>query len=214
MLVHRLLGFGFESNVYLIEDERNAVVDTGTGFYTERLLDEISRYVEVKSIDYIILTHEHFDHCGGAADLKNTTGAEICMHEMAARTLEEGEQWSAMFFDAVQKATEVERKLREGDKIILGEAELRILHTPGHSPGSICLYDEKSRTLFSGDVVFAGGGIGRTDFYGGNAEQLVKSIKRLVELNVENLYPGHGDFVMGEGKAHIKMAERMSMYLL
>jgi len=214
MPVHRLLGHGYESNVYLIEDEIYALVDTGTGFYTDELLKEIERYADIESIEYIIITHEHFDHCGGARDLKDATGAEICMHEIGAKVLEEGEQWSAALFGTIQKPVKVERKLKEGDEIILGSMRLKILHTPGHSPGSICLYDEKSKSLFSGDVVFANGGIGRTDFYGGDTEQLINSIKRLEKLDVKNLYPGHGEYVLGEGKKHIEMAGRMSRYLI
>jgi len=214
MPLHRLLGFGFESNVYLIEDEINALIDTGTGFYSDTLMKEIERYVDIESIEYIIITHEHFDHCGGAKRIKEESGAKICMHEKGAKVLEEREQWSATFFNSFQEKVKVEKKLKEGDKIILGNMNLEVLYTPGHSPGSICLYNEESKSLFSGDLIFAGGGIGRTDFYGGDAGQLVESIIRIGKLDVENLYPGHGEYVTGNAKKHIKMAEQMCKYLL
>lgn len=214
MNVTRLLGFGFESNVYLILAEKIAVIDTGTGFYIRNLVEGLKRYVEPKDVEYIILTHEHFDHTGGAKALKDICNARICMHEMGAEVLEKGLDWSASFFGAKQPRTSVDIKLHGGEVIDLGNVKLNVIYTPGHSKGSICLYEEKTKSLFSGDTIFAHGGIGRTDFYGGDSFQLIQSIKRLKKLDIRNLYPGHGDYIVGDASKHIEMAERSASFLL
>jgi len=208
MIVHRLLEFGWESNVYLIEGRHHTIIDTGTGFYHGKLMEEIEEYIAIEEIDYIILTHEHFDHCGGAKKLKELSDASILMHEKGAKTLENGEQWSASLFNASQESVEVEYKLRDGDEINLGDFVLEVIHTPGHSKGSICLYEKNTASLFSGDTIFAHGGVGRTDFHGGDFIQLRESIKKLLKLPIKNLYPGHGDYIIGDGHRHMEMAYR------
>lgn len=210
-MIKRFLGIGYESNVYLILANKKALIDTGTGFYSEQLIEELKKEVSLEEIEYIILTHEHFDHCGGAKDLKMATGAKICIHKNGAEVLEKGLNWSAIFFNAVQPKTEVDIKLEEGDIIDLGNIKLEVLHTPGHSEASICLYEEKSKSLFSGDTIFSYGGIGRTDFVGGDRIKLIESIKRLKKLEVNNLYPGHGEFIIGNAYEHIEMAERSAL---
>lgn len=82
--------------------------------------------------------------------------------------------------------------LTDGAKIDLGDSTLRVIHTPGHTPGSICLYEAQSKSLFSGDTVFPYGSVGRTDLPGGSSRDLIRSISRLVKLDVSVLYPGHG----------------------
>jgi len=211
MHVVRLLGFGFESNVYLILAEKIAVIDAGTGFYMNDLIDEMQKYVNPKDVKCIILTHEHFDHCGGVKALQDICDADIYMHEKGAEVLEKGLDWSASFFGAEQPRAEVKVKLHGGEIFNLGDAKLHVIYTPGHSKGSICLYEEETKSLFSGDTIFAYGGIGRTDFPGGDKFELIKSIKKLKQLDVMNLYPGHGDYIIGDAKAHIEMAERNSL---
>lgn len=102
--------------------------------------------------------------------------------------------------------TPVDVKLKDGDKVKIGDEMFEVIHTPGHTPGSICLYGKNSRTLFSGDTVFAYGSFGRYDFPEGNAVHLKNSIERLTKLDVLNLYPGHEIVVEGDGSKHIKMA--------
>ncbi len=206
MIVKKYLGFGFESNVYLIKAEKYAIIDTGTGFYVRKLIEEIEKEIKIEEIEYIILTHEHFDHCGGVKELKEISNAKVCIHEKGADVLEEGKNWSAIFFNAIQPKVKVDIKLRDGDEIDLGNIILKIIYTPGHSMGSICLYEEKSKSLFSGDTIFSYGGVGRTDFYGGDYLQLKKSIERLLKMDIKNLYPGHGEYIIGNGKEHVEMA--------
>ncbi|HEC76274.1 MAG TPA: MBL fold metallo-hydrolase [Thermoplasmatales archaeon] len=211
MFVKRFLGIGFESNVYLIKGDKNALVDTGTGFYSRHLIKKLSEEIERNNLEYVILTHEHFDHCGGVKSIKEVFSPKICIHENGAEVIEKGMKWSAEFFNAIQPAVDIDIKLKDGAQIDLGNVILKILYTPGHSKGSICIYEEESKSLFSGDTIFTNGGIGRTDFYGGNRTGLINSIKKISNIPVKNLYPGHGDFVEGNAEIHIKMAERNSL---
>ncbi len=205
MKIRKLLGYDMESNVYLLLDEKIILIDTGTGFRHDELIKEIEENISPDKIDYVILTHEHFDHCGGVKKIKEGTGAEIMMHEIAAAVVENGKPIYSSFFGAVQEKCRVDIKLSGGEIIDIGEGKLEIIHTPGHSPGSISIYESRSKTLFSGDTVFSGGYVGRTDFYGGNLNELKNSIKKLSMLDVETLCPGHEEMV-DNGREHIKMA--------
>ncbi len=213
MHVSRYLGYAFESNVYLIRGGKIALIDTGTGFYINELVKDLRKEVDLEEIDYIILTHEHFDHCGGVKELKEMSNAKIMAHEKASEVLEKGLSWSASFFNAVQPITKVDKKLVDGDIIDLGDIKLHVLYTPGHSKGSICLYEEESKSLFSGDTIFSHGGIGRTDFFGGSSSELAESIRKIKKLPIRNLYPGHGDYIIGEGYRHVEMAEQSLRFL-
>jgi glyoxylase-like metal-dependent hydrolase (beta-lactamase superfamily II) len=104
---------------------------------------------------------------------------------------------------------EVVKGLKEGDKIELGELILEVLHTPGHTAGSICLYDPRQRILFSGDAIFCDG-VGRTDLPTGDATALRNSIEGLLKLDVQNIYPGHGPSVEKNAHACILNASRFT----
>ncbi len=213
MHVIPISGRGFDSNIYLILDEKKALIDTGTGFHANGIIKKIRKETPLKKISYIILTHEHFDHTGGIETLQKVCSAEILMHEKGAPTLENGLDWSSSLFGVEQKRIKVHRKLRDGDTISLGTHVLEILHTPGHSEGSICLYEPKSKSLFSGDTIFSNG-VGRTDFYGGDIVELVHSIERLTKLEVNDLYPGHGEWVAHDGDIHVTLAAEYARQLM
>jgi glyoxylase-like metal-dependent hydrolase (beta-lactamase superfamily II) len=209
MEVKKYLGFGFESNVYLIKSEKIAIIDTGTGFYSKNLMDDLRKEINLEEIEYIILTHEHFDHCGGAKELKEFSNSKIIAHENSSYILEGGINISASFFNAVQPEIEIDLKVKGGEIINLGDIDLKIFYTPGHSKGGICIYEKNSKSLFSGDTVFSYGNVGRTDFFGGDFEELKRSIKMLRSLEIKNLYPGHGEYIIGNGGKHLAMAEKM-----
>jgi glyoxylase-like metal-dependent hydrolase (beta-lactamase superfamily II) len=147
----------------------------------------------------IVLTHGHIDHIEGAARLKRLTGAELAIHELDANMLGDAGLSGAGLFGFAQERTAADRMLHEGDVVALEgtDINLEVLHTPGHTPGSICLLAES--VLFSGDCLFAGG-IGRVDLPGGDEQAMARSLARLAALDGDlTVYPGHGPATtMGE----------------
>ena len=185
-----------DSNIYILGD---TVIDSGTGFNFTRLRD-ILRVLkkEMKDISMVINTHGHFDHVGGNGYFLN---AKVAIHEADAGILEkaDAELSNADFFDGRIYPRKPDRVLKEGDRLNPDKVELEVIHTPGHTAGSICLYDRKRKLLFSGDTVFKDG-IGRTDLPGGDIEALEKSLQKLSKLDVEQILPGHGEPVLKGGK--------------
>lgn len=208
MRVHSIIGSGYDSNIFLIPGEKPTIIDTGTGMHKELILNQISEYIDITTITQIILTHEHFDHTGGVKQVFGATNrkAQVIAHTYAAEKIEKGESMFARLLGGTMPKMPVDQKLTGKEIIQIGNEEFTVIATPGHTPGCICLYNKKEKTLFSGDTIFANGSFGRTDLPGGNTSQLKQSIKQLSTLEVENLYPGHEIIVEGNGNDHINMA--------
>lgn len=178
-----------DSNIYLLGD---TVIDSGTGFNFTRLKTHLAALkLNLESVKHVINTHAHFDHVGGNGYFYE---ADVAIHEADAYIIENGDMKAsyADFFDGRLKPHPVQRKLREGDVFNVNGIELRVLHTPGHTQGSICLYNQERGILFSGDTIFSDG-VGRTDMPGGDDEALAESMEKLAKLKVNKLFPGHGD---------------------
>ncbi|MDD1731600.1 MAG: Metallo-beta-lactamase domain protein [Methanosaeta sp. NSM2] len=111
-------------------------------------------------------------------------------------------------------AYEVDETLKEGMVLDTGEWKLEVMETPGHSTGSLCLYEPQAKVLFSGDTVFPDGNIGRTDMYGGSTPDLVASIERLTGIDVEIMYPGHMEITGRDVKKQIEMSLRFAKSML
>ena len=141
------------------------------------------------TLKLIISSHGHWDHTGDNAAVAAHTGAEIAVHPLDRHRLEHPEPlWAP--FDIPPSVPAVE--LAEGGEIRFGEIRLRVLHTPGHTEGSVCLWSADEGLLFSGDTLFAGGW-GRTDLPGGDPAALVESLVRLLDLEDRvAVLPGHG----------------------
>jgi hydroxyacylglutathione hydrolase len=143
------------------------------------------------AVKYIINTHGHPDHVCGNRRLKNSTGADIVMHAADADFFEE-EQVERFFSQlGLPASPPADKRVVDGDILTFGKESLTVIHTPGHTPGGMCLYSKPN--LFSGDTLFAGG-VGRTDFPGGSSRELLQSIKnRLLALPDDTIvWPGHG----------------------
>jgi len=156
-------------------------------------------------INTIVLTHCHFDHTARVKEIAHMCKAKVAIHKNDARGLLE-DTWSlSMHFGARSPGIAPDIVLTDGD--IIGD--LQVLHTPGHTPGSICLLAERELLLFSGDTVFSDGCFGRYDFPGGSRIDLARSLDRLALLDVEGLYPGHGEPVEQGGSRHIIAAQEL-----
>ena len=191
-------GFLSDSNCYLIGD---ILVDTGTGEDKEYLPQKIQEAgLDINDISMVVNTHCHYDHVGGNYLFPNS---KIAIHEKDAEILQTKDSplTAGFLFGKSIKRLDVDRMLKEGDKI----ADFEVIHTPGHSPGGISLWD--GEILISGDTVFANGGFGRLDF-GGNPQEMADSLEKLGNLDVEYLLPGHGPWTKN-GKRHVELARQM-----
>jgi hydroxyacylglutathione hydrolase len=193
-MIHEILPVGpLQCNCSVFGDEQTRqamVIDPG---------DEISRILEILArhslkVSAIVITHAHIDHIGGAQKLKQATGAPVYMNLNDAelqKMLPVQATWLGMP-QPEQVAIDVPAK--DGDRILVGATEFHVLHTPGHTQGSISLYAPAERKLIAGDTLFRDS-IGRTDLPGGDGRQILRSIHdKLMPLPDDTIvFPGHGD---------------------
>ena len=181
-----------EVNCYVLGDEvtkEAVVIDPGGD---EAAILDVLNHHQLK-LKLIIDTHGHFDHVDANQPLKDATGAKIAIHEADAKMLDKPSA-EAMFFTGNRlRLSQPDILLKENDILTFGKYRLKVLHTPGHTPGGISLLLEDHPYVYVGDTLFAGS-IGRTDFPGGDMDMLVKAIKeKLFTLPPQTVvYPGHG----------------------
>ena len=198
MIVHALTVGALETNCYLAICPRTLeamVLDPGGD--AGRILALIRRHSA--NVRWIIVTHGHGDHIAANAELKAALPeARLAAHEADAPMLPDPELNLSAAFGLSVASPPADVLLHDGDVIAFGALRFKVIHVPGHTPGGIALYASetgqmKKPALFSGDALFAAG-IGRTDFPGGSAEELIRAIRaRLLPLPEETLvYPGHG----------------------
>lgn len=154
---------------------------------------DVAEFVNDNSekIKYILLTHRHFDHILGVADIKNRCPkAKIVIHELDNIGLKSAKESMAAHFRLSQQPVNVDILCRDGDELPFADTKIKVLHTPGHSVGSVCYL--LNNTLFSGDTLFFEDR-GRSDFPTGNTEDIKNSLNRLFKLDCNAVvYPGHG----------------------
>lgn len=189
MIIRLPIGM-LESNTYLLYDEETlegAIIDPGGE--TARLFEEVrKRDVEIR---YLLNTHAHFDHITANTEVVSEYGVPLAIHPADRELLLRG-GGAARWDIAYVPSPEPKIELTDGRRLELGELEIESLHTPGHTPGSVCLYVPAARALITGDTLFPGS-VGRTDLPGGDPRQLTASLRRLLELPPETtVYPGHG----------------------
>lgn len=189
----------FGENCYVVYDpqSRQAMV-VDPGMLSQKECEAIDGFIakEQLSVKYLVNTHLHLDHAFGNAHIAETYGVKTRAHAadvpLGSNLRRQAEQFG--IFDAqIGEIGQVE-PLNEGDVLTLGSDEIRVIHTPGHTPGGISLYSPAEGWVITGDSLFAGGGIGRTDLPGGNHQQLIDSLKtKLFTLPGETkILPGHG----------------------
>jgi len=178
-----------EANCFIVADEHSKkamVIDPG---------DEPDRIMEVLraehlSLQYIICTHAHFDHVGAVPEIKDQTGATVVIHKEEQEIYHGARDMAAFWGYRLDPLPEPDLLAEDGYEIRMGNLTFTVLHTPGHSPGGICLFGEG--LVITGDTLFAGS-VGRTDFHGGDMRKLKQSFERLMSLPPETVVlAGHG----------------------
>lgn len=181
------------SHVYLIKgSNKNVLIDTGIASKFPIFKEHLEQIgLAPEDMDLVILTHEHIDHAGAAIFFSKS--AIIAAHRSAANKIQLQDEFVTLqrFREWRWGELRVDLWLEEGNYIDLGNYQLRVLHTPGHTSGCICLYEPSQKLLFSGDTVFAGGSLSEIG-PSGNISDYMNSIQRLHTLKIEELYPGHG----------------------
>jgi hydroxyacylglutathione hydrolase len=182
-------------NTYFIDGPTRILIDPGHTHLFDHVKQGLLKLdLTLEDIGLIICTHAHPDHIEAVQQFKKTV-AMTTLHHKAWHFLKTMAPNVRASFGFGSNTIEPDFFLKEGD-ISIDKVDFKIFHTPGHSPGSISLYLPDQNLLFTGDLVFKGG-IGRTDLPGGNGSLLKKSLKRLSELEIEWLLPGHGDIISG-----------------
>jgi hydroxyacylglutathione hydrolase len=177
MKIKRLIGGTLESNGYIVYDPNQRecyIIDPG--YNGERFVKEVEALdLKVKGI---LLTHHHYDHVGGVAKIKEATGCPVHLHRADT--------------DIYKKEVDVMQE--DGDVLTFGDEELVVMHTPGHTKGSVCYYSEKKKLAFTGDTIF-NVDIGRTDLEDGSPEEMKATMLNVINKwsNEIVIYPGHGD---------------------
>jgi len=189
------------ANCFILGCEKTlnaAVIDPGDD--VDQILLSLSE--SKLKLNYIINTHGHFDHAGGNNKLKSATKAPILIHKLDAPMLVQLANSASHFGLSVENSPAPDKLLEDDDLISFGNITLKVIHTPGHSPGGISLFHDGS--LFVGDTLFAGS-IGRTDFEGGDYDQLINSVQKKLFLLGDDtkVYTGHGgETTIGQEKSY------------
>jgi hydroxyacylglutathione hydrolase len=188
MILKKLPTGMLSSNCYILGDNgEGVIIDPGAD--VREIMDAVeSTKLKIK---YIILTHAHLDHIVSMDSLRDKIGAKVLVHENDAAALVDGWANGAAMFGIDISLKSADMNLKDGDIVEVGGLKLEIIHTPGHSPGSMCI--KAGNNLFTGDTLFRMS-IGRTDLPGGNYDEIMDSLKnKLMKLDGEiKVYPGHG----------------------
>lgn len=189
MKIERLITGELQSNCYIVWDENSLesiIIDPGAE------AEKIAKVIEKKAltVKYIICTHGHFDHVGAVSELKKKTGAKVVISRDDVEIYMRAGEHAASWGFKIEQPGRPDLVVEEGAELLAGNMQFRVLTTPGHSPGGICLYVQG--VLFTGDTIFAGS-VGRSDLDGGDIDDLKKSFIRLISLPPETeIMPGHG----------------------
>ncbi len=200
MLIERVFISRNSTNCYIVGDKNNNAAIIDPGAQAEKIYDKCNE-LQV-NINIIINTHCHFDHIGGNEFLKKKTGAEIIVHYKERDFLTDPDKNLSSLMGIEIKSPPADKTVQDKDKIKIGSNEFEVIHTPGHSPGGISLYNKNENLLFSGDTIFQMG-IGRADFPSSDRKTLIKTISNKLLTLPDNtvVYPGHGgDTTIGEFK--------------
>ena len=192
--LHLIIGEGLCSNIYVIGNNKAIVIDTGVGNYANPVWPQLEELgLTPDKVKGVVLTHAHHDHAMGAFIILERADPKVFVHKLDTTYI-------ASRFG--QNLVTVE----DGDLIETELGPYKVIWTPGHTEGSMCLYNEEEKILFSGDTVFSDGSFGRFDGESGDLKSIIKSLKKLSELEVDIMLPGHGPPVLENASEHIKQS--------
>lgn len=200
-MIEGIITPGMGTNCYLLscpQTKKAILIDPGAG--SKGILDWLKQ--KDVEISFILLTHGHYDHIGAVEDLRQELGVEVAVHEADAGMLVDPMKNLSGYMGKTAAIKPAEIILQDQQVLELGNLQLQVIHTPGHTPGSICLLTPDG--LISGDTLF-NGSVGRTDFPGGNMNNLLNSIQeRIMVLDDDiNVYPGHESITtIGKERLH------------
>ena len=185
-----------EVNTYIVQDQETKETMLIDPAYDIEEIEEMLKAINAK-LKYIVLTHCHGDHIGGAEKIKNLFGGKILIHIDDDNGLHDVNINMSVYIGIGEVILDADSRLNDNDLLHIGNIEFKVIHTPGHTRGSICLYQEKEKLLFSGDTLFRGYW-GRTDLPTSNFEHIMSSItNKLMKLPDDTIvYPGHGKSTM------------------
>lgn len=210
-----------DCHVYLVDGgAKRCLIDTGCGLEPELIIQNIREdgFNPSSDIDFILITHAHADHSGGAKYLRETTKAKVVAPEGEAVFIERGGRDFDLGLKAAKRSgiypqnyeykhTKVDVVVKHNSRIKVGNYTLRVVQVPGHSHGSAgYLIEENPRSFFSGDIVFIDGTVGFGNWPGCDLDNYRKYIRRLGGLNVVSLFPGHFMWTLKDGQRHLDRA--------
>lgn len=189
MIIEKIVESRMGENTYVVGDENTKkciVVDPGANMID---IINLTKKMEL-DVEYIVLTHGHGDHITSVLTLKEATNAKIVAHKEEKEILQDKKKNLSVTLPSNNVELDADMYVKDNDTLKVGDMKLKFIHTPGHTPGSMCIKIDKH--MFTGDTLFAGS-IGRTDFYGGDFKQMEKSLKKLEKHDDDiTIYPGHG----------------------
>jgi glyoxylase-like metal-dependent hydrolase (beta-lactamase superfamily II) len=189
-----ILGEGLCSNIYVLGKEETTIVDTGVGNRANPIFPQLAELgIASENIKQVIITHAHHDHAMGAFLILEQADPIVYVHEKDTKYI------ASSFGESMVK-------VNEGDHIDTSIGSFEVFWTPGHTDGSMCLYNETKKILISGDTVFPDGYYGRYDGESGSLEAMINSLKKLTELDCEIMLPGHGSPIFQDANSHISLS--------
>jgi glyoxylase-like metal-dependent hydrolase (beta-lactamase superfamily II) len=189
--VSLIVGDGLCSNIYVIGKKDLTLVDTGVGNRMNPIFPQLEELeFEPSDVKQVIITHTHHDHASGMFRILDETSPKIYVHSHDTQYVKDA-------------FGELLVEVNDGDTIETELWPLKVYHTPGHTPGGMCLHNKEHKILISGDTVFPDGYYGRYDGPSGSLEEIIESLRRLSELDIEVMLPGHGSPVFTDANSHV-----------
>lgn len=198
-----------DCNVYLIDTgETLVLIDAGSGAEPNKILENIKREgLSDNKIEYLILTHAHWDHAGGSRALADLLDCKICAHRLSVPSLSKGDWGAPAQFNVDKGGVRIDIELEHEQTLSVGNKRLRFISTPGHSPDGVSIACQLGNglALLSGDTVMANGKLGVIT-KNTNLQEYARTIRTLCDLKPDSLFPGHGIFTLSNAYVHLRLS--------